>query len=104
MIDRRLGLRSSCPQRYTLSVPGKSSCWFCPFHRHGEWMALRRERPDLWARALWLEEELNRRREERGQDEVYLHTARIPLAQAVDGQPSLFGEETEFCESGHCMT
>jgi len=106
LIDRGLD-RTACAQIVAdagLPVPGKSSCWFCPFHRHGEWVALRRQRPDLWARALWLEAELNRRREERGQDEVYLHTSRVPLAQAVEEQPSLFGEAMEFCESGHCMT
>ena len=51
-----------------------------------------------------LRAELNRRRGERAQDEVYLHASRTPLRLAVKGQPFLFGEVPEFYESGQCMT
>lgn len=41
----------------------KSSCWFCPFHRPQTWAEMRRDEPDLFARAVELERMLNKRRE-----------------------------------------
>lgn len=38
-----------------LAVPPKSGCWFCPFQKQARWHQLKRERPDLFDRALQLE-------------------------------------------------
>lgn len=41
--------------RHGLTQPGKSACWFCPAMKRGEILRLKRERPDLFARALKME-------------------------------------------------
>ena len=38
-----------------LPVPPKSGCWFCPFQKQARWHQLKREEPDLFERALFLE-------------------------------------------------
>jgi len=54
-----LGLsRQDCAaviERAGLPVPPKSGCWFCPFMRRGQWQQLKREQPELFARALAME-------------------------------------------------
>ncbi|MFN8468258.1 MAG: hypothetical protein U0X20_22050 [Caldilineaceae bacterium] len=87
-----------------LPVPPKSSCWFCPFHRPEQWVELRAQHPDLFERALELEDMLNRRRELLGRDPVSLHASGLPLGMAVDRQEPVAGMEFAFCDSGHCMT
>lgn len=61
-----LGLdRNACAQIIRdagLPVPPKSSCFFCPFHRPLTWAELRRDDPDLFAKAQLLEDTLNERR------------------------------------------
>jgi len=95
-------------------VPPKSSCWFCPFHRRAEWVRMRREEPELFARAVVLEEMLNLRRRALGKDAVFLHASARPLAQAVGEQPLLLegvavgsgvqsAMDAEACEAGYCM-
>lgn len=39
-----------------LPVPPKSGCYFCPFQRIGEWRRLNVEHPELFARAIEIEE------------------------------------------------
>lgn len=64
-------------------VPPKSSCVVCPFHRADYWAWLKRERPDHFERAVLLDEEA--RASERFWDRpVYLHQARVPLADIPD--------------------
>lgn len=41
--------------RHGLTQPGKSACWFCPAMKRGEILKLKRERPDLFKRALAIE-------------------------------------------------
>lgn len=87
-----------------LPVPPKSSCWFCPFKRPGEWTEMRRELPELFGRAVDLEALLNSKRENNGQDRVYLHRSKTPLDQAVGDQLPLWSDdEMDVCESGYCM-
>lgn len=37
-------------KRHGVSVPPKSGCWICPFQRPDQWVALRRNHPDLFCR------------------------------------------------------
>lgn len=86
-----------------LPTPAKSSCYFCPFHTPAAWTRLRLSRPDLFDEACNIEKEIQRkRREVMGKDDVFLHPALLPLAQAVGHQMSF--DELENCESGYCMT
>jgi hypothetical protein len=90
-----------------LPVPGKSACYFCPFHKQARWSDMARQRPDLFAKSVALEELLNQRRAVLGKDPVYLSAYGMPLAQAVDqGQPllPLVDGDDGSCDSGWCMT
>jgi hypothetical protein len=89
-----------------LPVPGKSACWFCPFHRPGTWQDMRRDEPALFNRAAELEALLNERRDELGRDRVYLTRFGKPLAEAIPaGQLTLAGTDDDpHCDNGWCMT
>lgn len=104
-----LGLhRSDCKRLIAdagLPVPGKSACFFCPFHDLPTWDAQARQEPELFAKAVELEEALNRRRDVLGKDHVYLTRYGRPLADVVadrSAQGTLDG--MDGCDSGHCMT
>jgi len=46
-----------------LPIPGKSSCYFCPFHKPRVFADQARTEPDLFERSCTLEEHVNRNRE-----------------------------------------
>jgi 3'-phosphoadenosine 5'-phosphosulfate sulfotransferase (PAPS reductase)/FAD synthetase len=48
-----------------LDVPPKSGCWICPFQRHEQWRELWRHYPELYERAMTLEESTPRTRDGR---------------------------------------
>lgn len=86
--------RKDCPaiiESVGLPVPGRSSCYFCPFHSPETWRVMRRLEPDLFAKSVALEQTLNDRRTKLGKDAVYFHAALAPLDRAVDEQPTLPG-------------
>src|SRR3990167_4224912 len=39
-----------------LAVPPKSGCWYCPFMKQASWHTLKRESPDLFDRAMAMEQ------------------------------------------------
>ena len=88
-----------------LAVPPKSSCYFCPFHNRDEWKRLKREQPDLFLRAVDMEKMLNGRRGDLGKDQIFLHSALMPLDQAVGDQMAFDFTETDDlpCDTGHCF-
>jgi len=58
LIDERIN-RSTCIniiQDHNLKVPPKSGCWFCPFQKLSDWKRLRDNYPDLFKKAMDLEE------------------------------------------------
>ncbi len=111
LLDLRLR-RSDCIaviRRAGLPVPPKSACFFCPFHRPADWQRMRRQEPELFARAAQVEALLLERRARLGRDPVYLTRFGRPLAEAIPEaageQPALFdGPDFDNCESGYCMT
>jgi len=94
-----------------LPMPPKSACWFCPFTSRGEWVERKMQQPELFAKAVALENHLNEKRESMGRDRVFLHPATKgqmqPLDQAVPNQLSMMTllEETcvKPCDSGYCF-
>jgi hypothetical protein len=88
-------------QEAGLPVPPKSSCWFCPYKRHAQWADMRRENPELFERAVALEQRINEKRGATGKDVVTLHASGNPLDQAVALQYKLFQDEP--CDSGYCF-
>lgn len=91
-----------------LPVPGKSACWFCPFHRLAYWGELRRDRPALFERSCQLEELLNRRRVVLGRHPVWLTGLNRPLRTIGVAQDMLPGFESDVddggCDNGACFT
>ncbi len=89
-----------------LPVPPKSSCFFCPFRTVDAWRQQRQAEPELFARAVALEETVNGRRAALGRDPVYLTRFGKPLAEAIPVRREAPPEETEDggCDSGWCMT
>lgn len=96
-------------------MPSRSSCWFCPFHRPLTWAEIRRDRPELFARAVELEDLVNDRRAELDRDPVYLTRFAHPLADAIptaqDTLPGLHGDpahsspkDDASCDNGACWT
>lgn len=105
LIDLRL-TRQDCAniiQKANLSIPPKSACWFCPFHRTADWLHMRRTNPALFERAVALEKTLGDTMERQGKDRVFLSRLTIPLEQAAGKQAYMFDED-DACESGFCMT
>lgn len=115
LIERRMS-RQDCINviaRAGLSVPPKSSCWFCPYHRLSVWREMRDKEPELFAKAVALEASLTTRAKTLKRHsakalpperEAVFFTSRMkPLDKAVGdaSQPSLF--EDDACESGYCM-
>lgn len=105
LIDLRL-TRQDCVNiisRAGLPIPPKSSCWFCPFHRIPAWQKLKRETPELFDRAIALEQTLSERSEMLGRGKVYLTRKMQPLSQAIGDQADMFDDVDDACESGFCM-
>jgi len=106
LVDMRLR-REDCVriiERADMPVPPKSSCWFCPFHTLKTWGDLKRRRPDLFAQAVALEQELSARSVSIGRGNVHM-TDRGPLSHAVGDQieMNLVDDDGGACESGYCL-
>lgn len=105
LIDRRM-TRQDCLNVIAdagLPTPGRSACFFCPFHTGEEWSRLARTRPDLFEKACALEDKLHERGEQLGRGAFYMTRLGIPLRDAYNGdQAPLFDDDG--CESGYCMT
>lgn len=104
LIDRRMD-RSACIElikREGLPVPGKSSCWFCPYHSIANWRKQLKTEPELFERSAQLEETINARRAVLGKGSVWLTGRLIPLREAVteNGQMDLFAPSCDI--GGYC--
>jgi hypothetical protein len=87
-----------------LPEPGRSACFFCPFHTGDEWQRLARTRPDLFAKACALEARLHERGQRLGRGEFFLTRHGRPLGEVYDGRQMTLDTEEDGCESGYCMT
>lgn len=107
LIDLRL-TRRDCEKLIVaagLPVPPKSSCWFCPFQRLSSWVEMRRNNPEMFERAVQLEQTINRKRGTLGKDGVFLCSKGVPLSDAVPQQLGLFDDDgADFCDAGYCHT
>lgn len=87
--------------------PPRSACWFCPFKSDAEWLRLRSEEPQYFAKAVLYERAFSQLKRIAGVNgSLFLHASRKPLSE-VDfsteeerGQMSLFNNECE----GMCNT
>ena len=90
-----------------LPVPGKSSCFFCPFHRPDMWAEMRRDEPELFDLSVTLERTLNQRRDMEGRDHIWLTRFNKPIDVAIGKAPDMLpfeGPDDDRCDSGYCWT
>ena len=114
------------PETVGLPTPGKSSCYFCPYHRPAVWSEMRRDEPELFWKSVELERKINETRDaslvkrkqeadEAGEQwngpespNVWLTRFNKPLDEAImEAQTQLPGFESieeNGCDSGHCFT
>jgi len=81
----------------------RSSCYFCPFHRHSDWVLMRSNKPELFKRAVELDKYLRFKRATLMGEPCFLHPSRKPLSVVV-GEQANFLDEFDNCESGYCFT
>ena len=103
--------RSDClnwwQERYDRPLE-RSACVACPFQSRHRWVETKRRWPEVFAEAVEIDADLRDSNRGLALDKTpYLHTLRMPLAQAValdeaemgdDGHRDGFGNECE----GHC--
>lgn len=68
-------------KRHGLPVPPKSGCYICLFQSRAQWIELKRKHPDLFCKAVRLENLCNERRKAAENDPVYFRD--IPLETLV---------------------
>ncbi len=81
----------------------RSSCWFCPFHRHSEWVMMRENNPALFKKAIEVDVFTRAKRIRIMSEPCFIHPARKPLSVVV-GEQTNFLDEFDNCESGYCFT
>lgn len=88
-------------QEHGLVVPLKSSCYFCPFQPFIEWNWLKNNHPELFKKALLLEENYYLRKPEKRNEFGLLRGT--PLWKVKNGlQPEMLIPGEQSCWSGHC--
>lgn len=109
-------------------TPPRSACWFCPNSGNDRWQLLKAEHPNLWERAVHLDDHIRQGGgfcasggggagpQEPFAGEMYLHRSLIPLRDADlrtdrqivrdSGQGELFDEDALSldCSTGVCFT
>jgi hypothetical protein len=102
--------RSMCHDvinKAAIPVAPKSSCWFCPFKRKSEWSRMRQTHPELFEKAIILEQRMNAKRAKAGKDSAYLTATGLPIDKAIAAASrDMFDDDEDpmACESGYCMT
>ena len=109
LIDKKMS-RNDCIEwlkKNSLPNPGKSSCTFCPYHSKLFWEKMKRENGADWNQAVWVDERI---RNERPPYPLFVHSARVPLPEAVRipedfgaTQGEMFDVEDIECDSGYCF-
>lgn len=107
LIDMRI-TRANCLTiiaRAGLPEPEPSSCYFCPFQTLEHWKRLKRHKPELFQKAVELEERMNERRRRLGKDEMWMTYHARPLAEVVgDADLQMEFDMPGGCASGYCLT
>lgn len=86
-----------------LPVPPKSACYFCPYHTNQDWHEMKRDRPELFAGAVEMEDAINTSRAELHRQPVYFSKRPAALSTLGEAQDTLFADGDD-CDSGWCFT
>jgi len=104
LVDRRV-TRKACIawlMSRGLEVPPKSACTFCPFKSINSWRELKRQGGPDWQEALKVDASI---RDRRPKAALYVHPARLPLAEAVKIPEDMGAQQLELgCDGGVCWT
>lgn len=97
--------RYDCEQlikKHGLPVPVKSGCYFCPQQTYQQWRHLRKEHPELWCKAVALEDRNVEYQRKKGKKKIgYLDTNGKPLRTITqEDQSELFEEYKPPCYCG----
>lgn len=110
LVDRKI-TRAACVQiieEAGLPVPEKSGCYFCPFNSMNRWRWLLDAHPDLFERAVRLEEGSKHFPRQRLTDQVYRNREAITLSGLRDrlraGERVVVLNEAEASCGSECMT
>lgn len=68
-------------RRNGYAVPPKSACFFCPYQSDRRWIGTKRKHPELFAKAVALDE--HAREQAQFDGTAFLHVSRRPLAEAI---------------------
>jgi hypothetical protein len=85
-----------------LPTPERSACFFCPYQTMAEWQHRRKVQPLEFRAAVYLEQEINRKRKAMGRDPVWLSGGRRPLEDAVGDHEQLDMFEGGCDIAGYC--
>jgi len=109
LVDRRM-TRADCAKvidEAGLPLPVKSGCFFCPFNSAGRWRWLHEKHPELYERALALEENSKHFPAQRLTDQVFRERAAMPLRElreVLKGQQPIPEDEVQSPCGAECMT
>jgi hypothetical protein len=90
-----------------LPTPVKSGCFFCPFNSLERWRWLHSTHPDLFLRAVQLEENSKHYPDQRLTDQVFRSKARVTLRELglmLDSNVVIALSQPEIPCGGECMT
>lgn len=109
LVDRRI-TRAGCVQIISsegLPIPEKSGCFFCPFNSGERWKWLHKTHPDLYDRAVALEENSKHFPSQRLTDQVFRSRDTVTLREFATRMKAGDVPElavTEVPCGGECMT
>lgn len=109
LIDRRM-TREHCVEvieKAGLPIPVKSGCYFCPFNSMGRWKWLLEDHPELFEKAIGLEEHSKHFPNQRLTDQVFRERAVVTLrelGQLLEAGGHVPLKDMESPCGGECMT
>ncbi len=94
-------------ENYPGRILGRSACIGCPFRNASSWVSVRKSDPVGFAEAVQIDQlfrDPNHHIKRMFRGEVYLHSRRLPLAEAVELDSEEMSNNDEFAEEcgGHC--
>ena len=105
LVDLRM-TRADCAaflESRGLEIPPKSSCTFCPYHSLKYWKRLKQQGGADWDEAVQVDGEI---RDMRNLHTLFVHPARVPIAQAVQIPEDYGAQQLEMempCDGGVCF-
>lgn len=102
LVDNQFSLHdcAGALERLGIPVPPKSACYYCPFQKMTRWRELQRQSPELFAKAIALEEHA------REKNSRITLTGRAPLRTYLEGEQLAWEElldDEAGCQTGMCF-